>query len=223
LTDEKRDNEPVSFIDDPNLDPFLLDPFQDTTKFKEFYGFSWKPHWDADENTNWRTFLDANDNGEWDEGEPLNDDVGTDGIGPFDEEYTGPDLDGSEANGRPDQFEPNFGLLDKDESDQLGLTGFKIFAVHDHELWNDEENWEVLSGLDPPHGGALQGVNLANFFSSYLFHLFGRDTYSAILGSPQETGETERFSMAMMFSGERKQFSRSIMQITGLPNLRLNQ
>lgn len=199
LTDEKRTNEPTVFITDPNLDPFLLDPFQDTTRFKQFYGFSWKPHWDADENANWRTFLDVNNNGEWDKGEPLNDDLGTDGIGPFDEAYLGPDLDGTEANGIPDQGEPNFGLLDKDESDQLGLTGFKIFATHTHELLLDEENWEVLSGLPPPHGGSLLGVNLANFFSSYLFHLFGRDTYSAILGSPQETGETERFSMGLIF------------------------
>ena len=99
----------------------------------------------------------------------------------------------------PDQGEPNFGLLDKDESDQLGLTGFKIFAVHLHELLLDEENWDVLSGLPAPHGQSLVGVNLANFFSSYLFHLFGRDKYSTILGSPQETGETERFSMGLIF------------------------
>jgi hypothetical protein len=199
LTDEKRTNEPTIFISDPNLDPFLLDPFQDTTSFKEFYGYSWKPHWDADENANWRIYLDANENGEWDEGEPLNDDLGTDGIGPFDESYLGPDFDGTEANGLPDQGEPNFGLLDKDESDQLGLTGFKIFSVHTHELLLDEENWEVLSDLPAPHGQSLVGVNLANFFSSYLFHLFGRNTYSAILGSPQETGETERFSMGLIF------------------------
>jgi len=199
LTDEKRDNEPVSFIDDPNLDPFLWNPFQDTTKFREFYGYSWKPHWDADENANWRIYLDVDENGGWDEGEPLNDDVGTDGIGPFDEGYNGPDIDGSEANGKPDQGEPNFGILDKDESDQLGLTGFQIYAVHTYELDNDEENWEVLSGLPAPHGQSLVGVNLANYFSSYLFHMYGRNTYSMTTGEPQETGETERFSMGLMY------------------------
>ena len=70
-------------------------------------------------------FFDTNENGVWDQGESLRDDVGTDGIGPFDEGYTGPDPDGTEANGKPDQGEPNFGILDKDESDQLGLTGFQ--------------------------------------------------------------------------------------------------
>ncbi len=199
LTDEKRNNEASIFITDPNQDPFLRNPFQDTTKFREFYGYSWRPHWDADENANWRSFTDLNNNGVWDPGEPLNNDVGTDGIGPFDNNYTGPDPDGTEGNGRPDQGEPNFGILDKDESDQLGLTGFKIYAVHTYELDNDEENWTVLSGLPAPHGQSLIGVNLANYFSSYLFSMNGRNTYSLQTGKNQEEGETERFSMSMIF------------------------
>ena len=39
----------------------------------------------------------------------MNNDVGADGIGPFDEGYTEPDE--GEANGRPDEGEPNFGIL----------------------------------------------------------------------------------------------------------------
>lgn len=199
LTDERRDNQASVFITNPNQDPFLRNPFQDTTKFHQFYGYYWRPHWDADENANWKSFTDLNNNGIWDLGEPLNNDVGTDGIGPFDNGYTGPDLDGTEANGKPDQGEPNFGILDKDESDQLGLTGFKIYAVHTYELDNDEENWTVLSGLPEPHGQSLIGVNLANYFSSYLFSMNGRNTYSLETGKIEEEGETERFSMSMIF------------------------
>lgn len=199
ITNEKRDNNPVTFITEPNLDPFLRNPFQDTTTFREFYGYSWRPHWDADENANWRTFLDLNENGIWDEGESLNDDLGTDGIGPFDDNYTDPDIDGTEGNGKPDEGEPNFGILDKDESDQLGLTGFAIYPVHLYELDNDEENWTVLSGLPSPHGQSLVGVNLANYFSCYLFSMNGRNTYSIQTGQIEETGETERFSMSMIF------------------------
>ncbi len=199
LTDERRDNEANVFIESPNQDPYLLNPFNDTTKFREFYGYSWKPHWDADENANWQSFMDVNNNGQWEEDELLYDDVGTDGIGPFDEGYTGPDPDGTEGNGRPDQGEPNFGILDKDESDQLGLTGFAIYPVHKYELDNDEENWEVLSGLPEPHGQELQGVNLANYFSSYLFSMNGRNTYSQTTGQTEEAGEIERFSMSMIF------------------------
>ena len=166
-----------------------------------FYGYGWKPHWDADENCNWRSFTDMNGNGTWDSGEPLNDDVGSDGIGPLDEGYSGPDPDGTEGNGRPDQGEPNFGQLDKDESDQLGLTGFLISAVHTYDLNNDERNWTALSALPAPpdQQPSLIGVNLANHFSCYLFHLNGRNTYSASIGATQETGETERFSMALIF------------------------
>ena len=198
-TDEKRDNNPVFFVNNPNEDPFLRNPFQDTTKFSAFYGYSWRPHWDADENANWRSYFDRNKNGQWNEGDPLNDDVGTDGIGPSDDDYTERDIDGTEGNGKPDQGEPNFGILDKDESDQLGLTGFKIFRTHDYELHNDEQNWEVLSGLPAPHGQQLVGVNLANYFSSYLFSMNGRNTYSAVTGQNEESGETERFSMSMIF------------------------
>ncbi|HUL43674.1 MAG TPA: hypothetical protein VLY03_04900 [Bacteroidota bacterium] len=199
LTDERRDNVAKVFISDPYQDPFLRDVQTDTATFRQFYGYSWKPHWDADENCNWRSFTDLNHNGKWDPGEPLNDDVGTDGIGPLDPGYNGPDPDGSEGNGKPDQGEPNFGILDKDESDQLGLTGFLIAAVHTYDLNNDERNWGALSALPQPHGQQLLGVNLANYFSSYLFHLNGRDTYTSQTGTFQQTGETERFSMGLIF------------------------
>lgn len=199
LTDERRDNVATKFISDPNQDPYLRNVQADTVTFKNFYGYSWKAHWDADENCNWRSFTDLNNNGKWDSGEPINDDVGSDGIGPYDDGYTGPDADGSEGNGKPDQGEPNFGILDKDESDQLGLTGFAIFPVHKYELKKDDENWSVLSALPSPHGSSLVGVNLANFFSSYLFQMNGRNTYSATTGLAQETGETQRFSMALIF------------------------
>jgi hypothetical protein len=202
LTDERRDNTAKVFITNPLNDPFLIDVQQDTARFHKFYGYSWKPHWDADENCNWRSYTDMNNNGKWDPGEPLNDDVGTDGLGPFDEGYPGPDPDGTEANGIPDQGEPNFGILDKDESDQLGLTGFVLSSVHNPpggDLNNDEHNWQVFSGLPQPHNQSLPGVNLANFFSCYLFHLNGRNTYAATTGKSEQTGETERFSMALIF------------------------
>ncbi|MCU7513848.1 MAG: hypothetical protein HF300_14880 [Ignavibacteria bacterium] len=216
LTDEKRDNIAQTFINTPAEDPFLKNPAQDTLLFSQFYGFSWKPHWDADENGNWRSFRDLNGNGKFDPGEPLNDDVGTDGIGPYDEGYTGPDPNGTEGNGRPDQGEPNFGILDKDESDQLGLTGFLIASVHTYDLNNDEHNWLGLSALPPPHGQTLIGVNLANYFSSYFIHLFGRNTYSTQTAQTQQTGETERFSMGLIFAIDKNDLfrrKRTVQQI----------
>ena len=80
LTDERRDNDAKVFIKTPETDPFLRILGRDTVNFKNFYGYSWHPHWDADENENWRSFTDLNNNGKWDPGEPLNDDVGRDGL-----------------------------------------------------------------------------------------------------------------------------------------------
>ncbi|HUI11355.1 MAG TPA: hypothetical protein VL221_13575 [Bacteroidota bacterium] len=201
LTDERRDNNASVFITDPFKDPFLRDVQSDTAKFRQFYGYSWKPHWDADENCNWRTFTDLNHNGKWDPGEPLNDDVGSDGLGPLDPGYPGPDPDGTEGNGKPDQGEPNFGILDKDESDQLGLTGFLIAAVHTYDLNNDERNWTAFTSLPAPPDQQpnLTNVNLGNWFSSFLFHMYGRNTYSQTTGQAQLTGQTERFSMALIY------------------------
>jgi len=199
LTDERRDNVAHNYINTPETDPYIKDVLQDTAKFHEFYGYAWQPHWDADENGNWTPYYDENQNGKWDEGESLYDDVGSDGIGPFDDGYEGPDADGTEANGRPDQGEPDFGILDKDESDQLGLTGFAIYAVHKYELDDDEENWTVLSSLPSPHGQSLVGVNLGNYFSCYLFSMLGRNSYGVSTGTIEETGETERFSMGLIF------------------------
>ncbi len=50
------------------------------------------------------------DDGDWD---PEKDDVGTDGIGPEDEEYEEPDEDGTEGNGVPDPGEPHVDELDE--------------------------------------------------------------------------------------------------------------
>jgi hypothetical protein len=201
LTDERRDNNASVFITTPQQDPFLRTVQADTARFRLFYGYSWKPHWDADENCNWRTFTDINHNGVWDKGEPLNDDVGSDGLGPLDPGYPGPDPDGTEGNGKPDQGEPNFGILDKDESDQLGLTGFLIAAVHTYDLNNDDRNWAAFTSLPAPpdQQPSLSNVNLGNWFSSFIFHLNGRNTYSLKSGQTQLTGETERFSMALIF------------------------
>ena len=199
LTDERRDNVAKVYITDVNKDPYIVNVQQDTARFHAFYTYPWRAHWDADENANWVSYTDVNHNGKWDPGEPLNDDVGTDGLGPLDAGYPGPDPDGSEGNGKPDQGEPNFGILDKDESDQIGLTGFIIAAVHAYDLNNDERNWTGFTSAPQPHAQSLVGVNLGNWFSSYFFHLNGRNTYSAATGTFQLTGETQTFSMGLLF------------------------
>jgi hypothetical protein len=56
--------------------------------------------------------------------------------------YTGPDADGTEANGKPDQGEPNFGVTDNVESDQVGLTSFFLRDVDD-TMGNEKRYWDM--------------------------------------------------------------------------------
>ncbi len=119
-----------------------------------------------DDDGDWRVWVDVNGNGLYDnedlnnnfildEGEdvdgdgkltiePLNDDTGSDGLGPENEDYPGPDPDGTEANGVPDPGEPNFEFTDNDEIDQIGLTNMVIRTPSDfdRDLDDDPLFWE---------------------------------------------------------------------------------
>ena len=145
LIDEKRDSGPGIWLDTYPYGVFDADDFQD------YYLREPKPHWSGDEDQDWDPFEDLNTNGLWDEGEPLHDDLGEDGIGPYHDGYTGPD--NGEADGMPTAGEPDFDFTDKDESDQIGLTGFRIFPVHTYELWNENQNWDVFRSAPTPHEG----------------------------------------------------------------------
>jgi hypothetical protein len=100
---------------------------------------------DIDDDGDWVIWEDINGNGVFDPGIDLIwDDVGSDGLGPDDEGYPGPDPDGTETNGRPDLGEPNFEFTDNDEIDQLGLTNVIISTPtnFNRDLMDDELFWE---------------------------------------------------------------------------------
>ncbi len=137
-----------------------------------------------DNDQDWLTFDDANHNGVWDwedknmngrldpgedldgdgelDLEELNDDVGSDGIGPWGgpngEPWPGPDPDGTEGNGQPDLGEPHFEYTDNDEIDQIGLTSFYGDGVGGQGIRDDEGFWrgkiqpgffnEATAGMD---------------------------------------------------------------------------
>lgn len=117
---------------------------------------------EIDDDRDWQSWEDSNGNGLWDtedvnfnkildagedlngngrlDWEPLFDDLGSDGLGPDFDEYTGPDPDGTEANGRPDNGEPNYNFTDNDESDQVGLTSWYLRDC-DNTMADDERYW----------------------------------------------------------------------------------
>lgn len=116
----------------------------------------------VDDDGDWESWEDENGNGSWDSEdvnlnleldpgedvnengvldiEPLNDDLGADGLGPNYDGYTGPDQ--GEANGVPDLGEPNYEFTDNDESDQVGLTSWYLRDV-DNTMADDEQYWDV--------------------------------------------------------------------------------
>lgn len=194
ITDERRDGGPGQLIEGQDAILQYVQSRYNLPAFTDFYDTPVEQRpaylagrwWTGDEDLDWLGFRDDNGNGQWDEGELLNDDVGRDGLDPTSPNYPG--RDEGEGDGRPTPGEPNFDALDKDESDQIGLTGFAVFDVHRYELINDEENFEVFSKALPPLDDiALEGGrNLGMFFSSGPF--------------PLRAGQTERFSMALLFA-----------------------
>ena len=145
-----------------------------------------------DNDKDWISFSDLNSNGVWDanENEPLNDDLGKDGVGPFDRQYSGPDE--GEGDGVPTSGEPNFDKTDKDESDQIGLTGVSIYRLGQTGTgggWpkDDESMWLKMSA--GVFDTSLQRANISMVFASGPF--------------PLNQGLRERFSMALLFGQDK--------------------
>lgn len=146
---------------------------------------------DIDNDGDWVPFTDLNGNGVWDSNEPLNDDVGTDGVGPYDLQYNGPDADGSQGNGIPDHGEPNFDETDKDESDQIGLQSAYIGYLSDKGptgVWpkNDDVIWKTMTnGFKDT---TINQTNISIIFASGIF--------------PLKKAHRERFSVAILFGND---------------------
>ncbi len=187
LINERRDSGPGVFL---TTAPYGVD---DLKAFQDFYpDREIRPHWSGDENINWDSYSDLNANGQWDEGEPLNDDLGADGLDPNDNNYPGPDA--GEGDGMPTAGEPDFDFLDKDESDQIGLTGFQVFVLHEYKMENDEAYWNGLKSAPPPREKLVQNTNLGMFFSSGPFGL--------------KAGDTQFYSMSLLFGEDQAQLAR---------------
>ena len=140
-----------------------------------------KWHWSGDEDGDWFSFTDVNSNGTWDRFEPLNDDLGADGLGPEHSSYPGRDM--GEGDGLPTDGEPHFDKTDVDESDQIGLTSMDAHIENSVYLKEDELMWRLLQPghWNPP---ILMPVNYEFFYGSGFF--------------PLKPGKTERFSLAML-------------------------
>jgi len=159
----------------------------DTSKFLKFFRLASIDQLPAIRDKLW---WPGDENGNWD---PALDDVGRDGISKNDPNYTGSDADGSEGDLRPEQGEPDFGILDKDESDQIGLTSFSAPTYGSVDPANEDEIWaNIQPGIfSNPRGNE----NLLWIFSSGPFDL--------------NSMQTERFSTVWVFGADETSILRS--------------
>jgi hypothetical protein len=206
LIDEKRDNEAGSLID-PQAGIHDLD------RFLSFYSLTTAdlhPHYAGDEDQDWRDGVDVNQDGNYsyydaekrmwflDPGEFAGDDVGLDGVGPIDINYSGPDA--GEGNHKPDYLEgvgcePNFAATDVSESDMIGLTTFRMhdLGMQSAELhaYNDKALWKrMTSGIFDTYT-YTEPITLFFIFASSEFPLY--------------KGRTERISMGLLHAYENFQ------------------
>ena len=196
LVDERR----VSDGPGPFLEtyPYGIDNVEN---FKRFYGVEPRPHFANDEDGDWDPFTDLNGNGVWDpESEPLNDDVGADGVGNFDPNYEGPDE--GEGDGLPTDGEPDYNATDVDEADQLGLTGVHIFVTGQLGPFSDEEIWESFS--QKKFITDIQNSQASLFYSSG--------------GFPLPKGTSQSFSIAMLFGENLDDLFRNKQTVQGIYN-----
>ena len=155
--------------------------------------------WTGDENMDWVGYEDTNGNGSHDVGEPVNNDVGRDGLGPFDLGYPGPD-DG-ESDGVPTPGEPNFDELDVDESDQVGLTGFDLGTRPFYENGDNLRSDTWLFDRIINYAQFELGTPAADFqadIEPFLLFVSGP--------VPLAAGETSFFSTAWIFGADEADF-----------------
>lgn len=199
VIDERRDNLAGAFVSP-------MTGVHNLTNWNRFRGIdnpadtsTIKWHFEGDEDQDWTDGYDANENGRYDEDENAGDDVGTDGSGPWDLDYPGPDANGTECNHKPDLnpgigSEPNFGYTDIGESDMLGLTTFKYVlewgSGKPHQADADESLWYWLTEEEPKfHEFQGNPQNFVEQFASGVFTLY--------------QGSTERISMSELHALER--------------------
>ena len=205
ITDEKRDSGPGQLIVGQNaiLDYARNVAHYDTAKFHEFYGvpITQKPAyrvgrwWTGDEDLDW---------------DPATDDVGADGVA-----GTG---DPGEGDGMPTAGEPHFDQTDKDESDQIGLSGFRmnrivrndpegdiLFFTNDKKwperLYKKWTNPNVASRFDT---AIVENINIGFLFASGPFTL--------------KASKTERFSLALAYGQDLEELRGTVKVVQAIYN-----
>jgi hypothetical protein len=199
VTDERRDSGPGMLIEGQDAIRAYVQANYNLADFEAFYGpledrpaFRAGRWWTGDENMNWVADLH---------------DTGIDGI-------WGTNSQG-EGDGIPTAGEPNFDRTDLNESDQIGLTGFKFnriragagnptTEVDQVVFFDDGKNWpkrlfDQFSHPDPAirfDAPLVLNFNIGFLFASGPFIL--------------QAGRIERFSLALAYGGDLNELRRAV-------------
>ena len=199
ITDERRDSGPGTRITGRDSILAYAAAHYDTARFVKFYGpiqnrpaYKAGLWWTGDEDMDWTVELS---------------DVGADGV---------PNThDTGEGDGIPTEGEPNFDKTDLDESDQIGLTGFKMSRIRpgrgnpdpttDNVLfYTDPSNWpeRLYNKFTDPYAPArFDSAVAANYNIAFLF-ASGPFTL--------RSGQRERFSLALGYGADLSELRETI-------------
>lgn len=153
----------------------------------------------------------------WNVGETLNNDVGRDGLSPFDLNYPGPDE--GEGDGLPTNGEPNYNELDVDESDQIGLTGFDLNTRPFYESGDNlrDDTWlftriaaTLFSNPDYEEPSTVVADEPFILFTSGEVELFSENDPNA--------KSTDFFSTAWIFGNDQEDFFKNRRTVQNIYN-----
>jgi len=207
ITDERRDGGPGTFIVGQDNIRFHVESNYDMELFENVYGpleempaFLAEIWWTGDEDMDWV------------EG---NHDLGADGLAD-----TG---DTGEGDGMPTAGEPNFDDTDLNESDQIGLTGFKMNRIapgygnpnqetDNIVFFTGNEDWperlynqfSAESPEDRFDEPLASNYNIGFLFASGPFRL--------------EAGQTERFSLALAYGADLTELAANTQTVQQIYN-----
>ncbi len=211
ITDERRDSGPGEQIVGQDAIRAYVVAHYDTALFQKFYGpLEKRPAyragvwWTGDEDMDWVAEFD---------------DTGADGV--FGS--ANPAADG-ERDGIPTEGEPHFDRTDVDESDQIGLTGFKynrikagvgspnnlvddvLFFMISPNYW-PQKLYNMFTNPDSSQrfeGGLVNNFNIAFLFASGPFKLLA--------------GKRERFSLALAFGTDLEELRENVHVVQQIYN-----
>lgn len=202
ITDEVRDDEAGTRIDGQSEIVAWVDSHYDRAAFELAYGpveetpaYRAGVWWTGDEDMDWSAELH---------------DTGVDGVFGT--------ADAGELDGMPTEGEPSYGRTDLNESDQIGLTGFKINRIRagldnpdpttDNILFfTNEQNWpeRLYNQFTSPDSSVRFGPPAASNYN--IGFLFASGPFKL------RAGQRERFSLALAYGADLTELRRTVRTV----------